>query len=977
MFFRHGIKFVLRDGKSILFFVLSLISCVLCVASVGAGVALNSATEECKTRYKTVGITEYVGGNYPNDSLLTEKINEIDFSPEITDGVIYYEKTENAFCVIDGNESYSDYSMPNSAVLAVTVLRQQDDTYFCRGEETLYARRDYDGMMLKVYFGDFVPEIGNTYLVNGTMSSSGSYTLLVAEDFSLSYLDSTYPACLDITEGDSYVISENSYFYTIADAYEMRRRHLVLTSSDHPEDLYPFQQGFISLTQGGFYSDGNRGCVMSAEMASLSGLSVGDTVTLHTAVNNVTNIADCYFGSFDFDFTLTLTGIFDGDAEYVNRIYVPSDTPAKTGTLSYTIGQFRFENGTAEEYLNNLTLPDGVRITVFDQGYGKAVSSLEDMSLLISSVCRICLVAGCAFLFLCGYLMLSNQKSSSVIMRRLGVNKMGVCAYFLCCTVLIALPACVIGCFCAYFLCKLAVTFMVSLSGNVSTALDLFSRNTYSADISAESLFSPPKLSLCAGLSFAVFFCLLGVTVVFLLCEGLPKIKIKISRQKSSLHSRSLKGGSLKYAMLSLLRGSLRTVLPVILLLASSATFLLMTSSEEGYRKSYGSLRKESTVNGFFTDIYGQKTDGLVLDKTTVNLVRNIDGISKVTAGYSMPYRFVCTADENSEPYYFEPMNVYAEEAFISNLKSGNRIIFTDDLLSSPEFLLAKNTETDFLDGFDESVFSSNENTGVCVVPSLFAKENNVKKGDTVRLLVLMDIGFSVATSDSVYPMDFLVVGTFDADNGDGNIYVPISTVSRDDTLEKEIYDGFTGAIVDYRSENGREISDIICVNTDPAYSFATFSVNDCTNLENIKQSLYEKGFAQVRQIRTLRNFIVFNDSSYLQADRSASQRVEYIASFFPSVYLLTMCLAFVISYLLCTMRKRECKIMHSLGQKDFSVFASFFAEQLILCIVCLACTLPLAFALQKNCVILIILFAVLWLLGCALSLLHIRKNDF
>lgn len=58
-------------------------------------------------------------------------------------------------------------------------------------------------------------------------------------------------------------------------------------------------------------------------------------------------------------------------------------------------GQFRFENGKGEEYLENLVLPENIRVTLFDQGYGRASAAFNDMAMLVSSVCRICLGAGC------------------------------------------------------------------------------------------------------------------------------------------------------------------------------------------------------------------------------------------------------------------------------------------------------------------------------------------------------------------------------------------------------------------------------------------------------------------------------------------------------------------------------------------------------------------------------------------------------
>ncbi len=59
-------------------------------------------------------------------------------------------------------------------------------------------------------------------------------------------------------------------------------------------------------------------------------------------------------------------------------------------------GQFRFENRKGEEYLENIVLPENIRVTLFDQGYGRASAALNDMAMLVSFVCRICLGAGCA-----------------------------------------------------------------------------------------------------------------------------------------------------------------------------------------------------------------------------------------------------------------------------------------------------------------------------------------------------------------------------------------------------------------------------------------------------------------------------------------------------------------------------------------------------------------------------------------------------
>ena len=81
-------------------------------------------------------------------------------------------------------------------------------------------------------------------------------------------------------------------------------------------------------------------------------------------------------------------------SEWDDSVFVPESAGVKTETLSFTIGQFRFENGKGEEYLENLVLPENIRVTLFDHGYGRASAALNDMAMLVSSVCRICLGAG-------------------------------------------------------------------------------------------------------------------------------------------------------------------------------------------------------------------------------------------------------------------------------------------------------------------------------------------------------------------------------------------------------------------------------------------------------------------------------------------------------------------------------------------------------------------------------------------------------
>ena len=94
---------------------------------------------------------------------------------------------------------------------------------------------------------------------------------------------------------------------------------------------------------------------------------------------------------------------------------------------------------------------------------------------------------------------------------------------------------------------------------------------------------------------------------------------------------------------------------------------------------------------------------------------------------------------------------------------------------------------------------------------------------------------------------------------------------------------------------------------------------------------------------------------------------------------LMIILLGFIISWLMTFSRQREFALMRGFGTKKRQVFASFFLEQAILCLVgCLAgcaalfwlhaggITQPLAAAAYLIC----------YLLGTAVSILIIRKTN-
>lgn len=965
MILRQGFKFVFRDRKSLLFFLLAFLSVTLITASVCTCVALDSALSACKNSYITIGTVEYTAGGYPNDSYVNEDVAAAaeGFDPEIKNGAISYEKSKNAFGIIDGMTGFiKEDRSRNKAVFVIKVIGKSetewDASWICRVERVLFYRRDMKELMVKVHFNDITPKKGEYYAVNCNELNDGS---AYAEFEVCSFSDPSLPTCENITNGTTYSLPETSNFYTYANYCRFLKGRLRVNASDEPKALYPFQQGFISLVDGAFYN--SRGCVVSKRIAKQANLAVGDTLKLNTVARR--GLSDFYFDAFDASAELTVSGIFDGDEEYADCVFIPVLDGIKTETLSFTIGQLRLENGRGEEYLESLALPENIRVTLFDQGYGRASASLNDMAMLVFSVCRICLVAGLAFLLLTAFLTVSNQKKAAGIMTRLGVTRLKIHLYYTVCAASVALPAAVPAAVCAQAVCTLAVKMMAENITVGESTLDYFVRDTYMAKISLSEMFAPPAVLYSALISFGAFLCIAALSVLFVAIMSRKK-RARGEKINAKRKSRSLKGGACKYALLSISRGG-RTAVSLAAAVGGLVLILFLSSSLSGYRQSFADLQKDSTVSAYFTDSYGQKSDGLVIDRHIADTVKGIDGISNVNAGNSLAYQVESVGESVYNPDRGS-MSSFTFEAYLSYVKSGARLVFTDDLLSSPEFLTAKNASVTYLDGYDESIFSQKENRGLCVIPKQIQESYDVEPGDIISLRAVLDIG----ESNQIVTMPYKVVGVFSSDNGDCNIYSPASAIIRDDKMAIGGYYGYRGAVARARQieENGevRRVYDIVCMNTDAAYSFLSFTVNSCENLEAVKTALYDAGFSEVRTERKMRSYIVFNDSGYLMSFRAAKQRLWYMEHLFPVIYALALILAAAVPFVMASMRKNEMKIMHSLGQKKSSVFASLFVEQLIICLACIAVFIPVALLIGKDCIYLTVSFVALWLTGSAVG---------
>lgn len=142
-----------------------------------------------------------------------------------------------------------------------------------------------------------------------------------------------------------------------------------------------------------------------------------------------------------------MDGLFNGSEDWNRTAFIPVDAGMSTIVSSYTLGQLRFVNGEAQGHLDSVAdaLAAGIRVTVYDQGYAAAESSLGTMLRSVGIISAVCLAAGIGFLLLFAYLLIFRQQSEARNMIRLGVTRGQVLRFDAHCALFPALPGCAAG----------------------------------------------------------------------------------------------------------------------------------------------------------------------------------------------------------------------------------------------------------------------------------------------------------------------------------------------------------------------------------------------------------------------------------------------------------------------------------------------------------------------------------------------------
>jgi ABC-type lipoprotein release transport system permease subunit len=166
----------------------------------------------------------------------------------------------------------------------------------------------------------------------------------------------------------------------------------------------------------------------------------------------------------------------------------------------------------------------------------------------------------------------------------------------------------------------------------------------------------------------------------------------------------------------------------------------------------------------------------------------------------------------------------------------------------------------------------------------------------------------------------------------------------------------------------------------DTSFQSANFTLKDSHDLADFKDYLIDYGFSQVREVGSIREFIVIKDSTYNSTIASITQQIQYINFLYPFLYVLVGIIAITASYLLVVHRKSEFAIHRGLGSTRIRTFFSFFLEQIILCIFGIGVGFLIWYLIWGNITILHLEFAagfaVCFFLGSAISIMIMNHSN-
>lgn len=1022
---KHGIRSDLRSpGRSGLSLFLFFLVMALLGTSLGTVWSVRGTLRTLSRSYVTIATAVLdTGTETPDYALMEQTAEEMDALP-LPEGALSWSPNRYAQAWLPEAPELLEYE--SVSLYGVVLVRTMEpgplssrNTLPAGVLETLFSTRKVTGQNLELYGESLAP--GKNYLVYGQWYSGY---------LGYKYCMEALRPPLEIPDPDNWQQTPGAREYLeLAERMQVWQYSVRALFPEDPSVSLPFQQKAVQLTQGRSFTpqelaEGARVCMISEKLAKLEKYSLGDRIPLSLAVGNDPERSDSYDPArgFDLEAEFEIVGLLYAKDDWKNTIFLP---PQKELDMSQArrdsvLGQYLLDNDAAEAFLRDTegTLPPGVQINLYDQGYSEAAAPLRLMLRTVSMISLVCLAAGLCFLLLNLWLFVSRQRQVGVLMHRLGTPRFAIPLYFLSAMLPLALPALAGG-----------VGFSQWAAGLVTRRL----ARTLASDPGMETRFSDAKLSLkrtaelieapvSLYLAAAGILLLLSILLCWFLAERtVPGAGRK--RQNRLLRTRTrtqaLRGGASKYALLSARRGGFRSAVTLLAPLAAVLLLCGLNHTRTSTALRLQDISENTEIRGYFTDINGTTVMRGNLRVEDVLPVTELPQATRSTVTWdnNIHFRVVSALEPaqgsgNSDapsspeggeteptPHYTAVGPMTIPEIPYNNFQASlvdsrcareePSIIFADSMQDVPQ-LMFRGEQVRWLEGCsDANMRWSREElfnfykTELARQDSWEAEQRQVldsihqaleedllpKAVDCVVSDALLEkwklsLGgyFLMARTDhyaeppkgNLRLAPFRVIGVYHGDSYRDPIFCRALCPIGVDEAVKEMRRA-------YEEEQARSGTRSI-----QRFMSAVFRFK-ASELDSLRASLAEAGLTEVGDLSGLRRPFLLEDQVFLATKRSVERQLWYMDRIFPVVSGLVLLLALVLSVLQLLARRREIWLMHCMGTGRAGSFGSLFTEQAGLCLLGLAAGLGICShfgLLTRQGLTLSLLFGGLWLFG-------------
>lgn len=855
----------------------------------------------------------------------------------------------------------------------------------------LYTQENKSEVAVIIETGDsgFAAESGKRYLIHGEFveSSTANRTLAVT-DFYEGCETKPWQEC----SGSDDPALTDSLFAQYAEYYSTVNNYVSLVASDGIAELEPFQQGSLYLTQGRYPEAGEEGvCVVSGDMAAGMELTPGSSICLNVLASggddrfDVTDNGD--------ERTFTVVGITNTVDDYSGCVWVSRAGGGFGNPLfGYGLGRAVLDNSRARQAADELQamMPDGVLVTLYDQGYSAAAKSVEAMYTTSVAVTLSSAAVALAVLFLFAYLFVGRQRETVSILTCLGTPRSKIRLWLLSGATVIAAFSAFAG----------ALAGRLSLSRIISAAMTA-AQSLYAADLRYSEAAvgvtrtfdstEPLEWWTAPAAGIAVFAAALVLCLAFLgvaLRQSAPK-RGKISTRAPKSGTSVFGRGAARFAFLSAKRGDWRSAVVPAAALALCLLLGILASGAQGWSSQMDELYDTAGITGQATGTTGRWATNLSLKAQTARELWKSGMLNDISVSLGWHYWLDSDIPEFGS-------GSFARESRMAWIGRQPQLVALNSLSAAPAFYYTGDPGVTWLDGWDESFLSDTEYYSIrrsihfgsgygakfvtiggepwltypCVVSSSFLDSHGLSLGDEFTVTMLLD---SLPGSESELYISLKAVGSFSA--GGAELYVPLSFWCEPAwiTGNEDILTHGERAISTFTTEEERDKYFYSAT----AFSTCRFTLSSARRLEDFRNYLYDSGFSEVGRTRSNRTTIILHDQSFTETAGALGRYITFSRILFPVLFLVVGLLGFVISWLMINGRRMEFAILRGLGAPRKTVFLTFFLEQGGLCLLgCAAGGLILTLTgAGKAGWLAVGGFLVCYLAGCALSVLAVGRT--